>query len=190
MNPANAHPLLLLFIAVVLVSFVSTHPAQAISTSELGDTIECKIDTTSHDIAIDVHDQSKPCDVDGYVGSTIIYEDDEVQIWNFTLAPGAMTSMHRHDHDYRFVAITPTQLEVYGESGERLFNFQAEGVLGFKVVGDFLEPIGMELPWPVPRVHAAKNIGPDLLYESNIGTSTRNGDSEAIVEKASIGVKR
>ena len=84
----------------------------------------------------------------------------------------------------------PDQLEVYGESGERLFDFRAEGVLAFKVVGDLLEPIDMELPWPVPRVHAAKNIGPDLLYESNIGTSTRNGDSEAIVEKASIGVKR
>ena len=165
MKPTKTLPLLLLFITVL--SFATTGPVQAISTSDLGDTNECKIDATSHEI-----DHANPCQVDGYVGSSIIYEDDEVRIWNFTLAPGAMTSMHRHDHDYRFVAITPTQLEVYGESGERLFDFRAEGVLGFKVVGDFLEPIGMELPWPVPRVHAAKNIGPDfyheILYESKV----------------------
>lgn len=43
----------------------------------------------------------------------------------------------------------PTQLEVCGESGERLFDFRAEGVLGFRAVGDFLEPIGMELPCTV-----------------------------------------
>lgn len=67
---------------------------------------------------------------DGYVGSNVIYEDDYVRIWNFTLAPGQSTSMHRHDHDYHFVAISPTQLEVYGEDGLRLFDFRAEGTFG------------------------------------------------------------
>ena len=76
-----------------------------------------------------------------------------------------MTSMHRHDHNYHFIAINPTQLEVYGEDGSRLFDFRAEGVLGFKVEGGFLKPIGIELPWPVPVVHAAKNIGDDYYYE-------------------------
>ena len=76
-----------------------------------------------------------------------------------------MTSMHRHDHDYHFIAMNPTQLEVYGEDGSRLFDFRAEGVLGFKVEGDFLKPIGIELPWLVPVVHAAKNIGDDYYYE-------------------------
>jgi len=107
----------------------------------------------------------KPCPVDGYVGSGVIYEDDLVRIWNFTLAPGESTSMHRHDYDYHFVAITPTQLEVYGEDGSRLFDFRAEGVLGFKISGEYLEPIGIELPWPVPRVHSAKNIGENHYYE-------------------------
>lgn len=73
--------------------------------------------------------------------------------------------MHQHDYDYHFVAIQPTQLEVYGEDGSRLFDFRAEGVLGFEVEGEVLKPIGMELPWPVPRVHAAKNIGDGMYYE-------------------------
>ena len=105
------------------------------------------------------------CEVDGYVGSNLIYEDDFVRVWNFTLAPGEVTTMHRHDYDYHFVAIKPTQLEVYSEQGEVLFDFRAEGVLGFKVNGDFLDPINVKLPFPVPRVHAAKNIGTDFYYE-------------------------
>lgn len=67
---------------------------------------------------------------DGYVGSDVIYEDAYARIWNFTLAPGQSTSMHRHDHDYDFVAISPTQLEVYGEDGSRLLDFRAEGKSG------------------------------------------------------------
>ena len=73
--------------------------------------------------------------------------------------------LHPHDYDYHFVAIKPTQLEVYSENGSRLFDFRAEGTIGFKISGKFLKPIGIDLPWPVPRVHLAKNIGPDDYYE-------------------------
>uniref|UniRef100_A0A7S4QK43 Cupin 2 conserved barrel domain-containing protein n=1 Tax=Ditylum brightwellii TaxID=49249 RepID=A0A7S4QK43_9STRA len=119
----------------------------------------------------------KPCNVDGYVGSDVLYEDEYVRVWNFTLAPGESTSMHRHDYDYHFVAIHPTQLEVYGENGSRLFDFRAEGVLGFKINGQYLEPIGgLELPWPVPRIHSAKNIGDSYYYEILFETK-RNDDS-------------
>ena len=52
------------------------------------------------------------CTVDGYVGSYVMIENDSQRIWNFTLEPGQMTSMHRHDFDYSFVAIKPSQLEV------------------------------------------------------------------------------
>ena len=77
-------------------------------------------------------DQSdaQKCVIDGYVGSDVIYDDTKVRIWNFTLAPGEMTTMHRHDYDYYFVAVEPTQLEVWGEDGSRLFDFRAEGTLG------------------------------------------------------------
>ena len=52
------------------------------------------------------------CTVDGYVGSYVMIENESQRIWNFTLEPGEMTSMHRHDFDYSFVAIKPSQLEV------------------------------------------------------------------------------
>ncbi|KAJ1417922.1 hypothetical protein B484DRAFT_400648 [Ochromonadaceae sp. CCMP2298] len=113
------------------------------------------------------------CLVDAYIGSQVIYEDEKVRVWNFTLAPGEMTSMHRHDYDYHFVAIKPTQLEVWGETGERLFDFRAEGTLGFTLEGEFLVPAkGVNLPFAVPRIHAAKNIGPEdyheIIFESKV----------------------
>jgi hypothetical protein len=128
----------------------------------------------------------------------VIYDDANVRIWNFTLSPGEMTSMHSHDHDYYFVAIQPTQLEVWGEDGSRLFDFRAEGTLGknvwlclcivdivlmknhwagFRVEGDFLVPTNVELPFPVPRVHAAKNIGPTPYYELLFETKKKVGSA-------------
>ena len=121
----------------------------------------------------------KACAIDEQVGTTVIYEDDVVKVWNFTLAPGETTSMHRHGCDYHFVAIEPTELEVFSETGERLFSFQAKGTLGFKIVGDNLEqlrptgvPVSEFIPIRVPRTHAARNIGPyayyEILYESKL----------------------
>ena len=54
-------------------------------------------------------------------------------MWNFTLKPGEMTSMHRHDYDYTFVVVQPSQLEVFGEDGARLFDFWAEGTKAFTI---------------------------------------------------------
>lgn len=130
-------------------------------------------------------DEGIACAVDGYVGSEVIYEDASVRIWNFTLPSGAMTSMHRHDHNYHFVAIRPTQLRVYGEDGAVLFDFTAQGSIGFAVDGDYLTPVGgtIQLPWKVPRTHAAKNIGPsayhEILFESKTAVPAVSAAGEA-----------
>jgi hypothetical protein len=60
------------------------------------------------------------CIVDSYIGSKIIFEDETTRIWNFTLGPGEMTSMHRHDCAYHFLAVNAAVLEVWGETGEKL----------------------------------------------------------------------
>lgn len=119
------------------------------------------------------------CEVDGFIGSKVIYEDAQVKVWNFTLAPGAMTSMHRHDCAYHFVAIQPTELEVYGASGVRLFSFQAQGTLGFSIQGDDLvqdAPTGSGAsfqPIRVPRTHAARNVGSADYYEILFESKTK-----------------
>jgi hypothetical protein len=117
-------------------------------------------------------DHGQPCEVDKFVATTLIHEDEAVRVWNMTLAPGQMTSLHRHDYDYYFVVIEPAQLEVWGEDGSRLFDFRAEGTMGFTVQGDWLIP-SVSLPRDVPRVHAAKNISPNTYYEILFETKSR-----------------
>ena len=96
----------------------------------LATTVICVVSTNDYGLGTNhpCH-TGQGCLIDGYVGSKVIYDDQNVRIWNFTLEPGEMTSMHRHDNDYYFVAIEPTQLEVWGLEG-RLFDFRAEGTLG------------------------------------------------------------
>jgi beta-alanine degradation protein BauB len=36
----------------------------------------------------------------GGVGTQILYEDDDVRIWEMNLAPGEWSDLHHHEHDY------------------------------------------------------------------------------------------
>ena len=136
------------------------------------------------------------CIVDEFVGSDLIYEDAVSRIWNFTLLPGEMTSMHSHDCNYHFVALRPTTLEVYGASGGKLFSFLAAGTMGFQVIGDELvqntpspQPIDYQRI-RVPRIHAAKNIGQDIyqeiLIESKLYCSSRNTRNEITTSSSEL----
>ncbi len=39
----------------------------------------------------------------GNVANTILFEDDDVRIWEMKLAPGAHSDLHHHEHDYYLV---------------------------------------------------------------------------------------
>jgi len=160
----NNSKIFLLLTFILLINLQAIHSVQ---TKDLGEPHPCHYDKNSD-----------KCIIDGYIGSKVIYEDNNVRIWNFTLAPGEMTSMHSHDNDYHFVSIAPSQLEVYGEAGDRLFDFRAEGVFGFKVEGAYLEPVGAKFPVKVPRVHSAKNIGNSTYYEILYETKKPKQNSE------------
>jgi mannose-6-phosphate isomerase-like protein (cupin superfamily) len=36
----------------------------------------------------------------GGVGSEVLYEDDDVKIWELTLEPGEASDLHHHEHEY------------------------------------------------------------------------------------------
>lgn len=36
----------------------------------------------------------------GKVATTVLYEDDDVRVWEMRLAPGEWTDLHHHEHDY------------------------------------------------------------------------------------------
>ncbi len=39
----------------------------------------------------------------GNVGNTVLFEDDDVRIWEMKLAPGEHSDLHHHEHDYYLV---------------------------------------------------------------------------------------
>lgn len=39
----------------------------------------------------------------GGVGTSVLFEDDKVKIWDMKLEPGQASDLHRHDHDYYLV---------------------------------------------------------------------------------------
>lgn len=39
----------------------------------------------------------------GGVADHILYEDDDVRVWEMTLEPGQASALHRHDHEYILV---------------------------------------------------------------------------------------
>ncbi len=39
----------------------------------------------------------------GQVANTILYEDDDVRIWEMKLEPGEHSDLHHHEHDYFLV---------------------------------------------------------------------------------------
>ena len=42
-------------------------------------------------------------DPKGGVGSRILFEDDNVRIWDMTLQPGEASDLHTHEHDYYLI---------------------------------------------------------------------------------------
>lgn len=49
---------------------------------------------------------------DGAVGTKLLYENEQVKVWEFTLAPGEMIAMHTHRLDYLFHIYQGSTLEV------------------------------------------------------------------------------
>lgn len=53
------------------------------------------------------------------VGTKLLFENDQVRVWDLTLAPGESTGMHRHQHDYFYVVIGGGQLQGVNADGTK-----------------------------------------------------------------------
>ncbi len=83
------------------------------------------------------------------VGTKLIFENERVRVWEFTLQPGESIEAHRHDHDYFFYPIEGATLEVTRESGTTRLTLGA-GQVYFRKGGD---------------THAAKNVDDHRYHE-------------------------
>ena len=83
------------------------------------------------------------------VGSKLIFENEKVKVWEFTLAPGEAIDSHLHEHDYFFYAIEGGTLEVTRGSGVTKATLDP-GKVYYRQKGD---------------THAARNIGRARYHE-------------------------
>ncbi len=86
----------------------------------------------------------------GEVGTKLVFENERVKVWEFTLEPGEAIAAHTHHHDYLFYAIEGSMLEVTRTNG-RVDRIALEpGKVYYRDKGD---------------THSAKNVGPTRYHE-------------------------
>lgn len=100
------------------------------------------------------------------VGTTKVFENDKIVVWNFVLQPGEETPMHRHERSYVWYAIQGGPLDCEDEQGNDLgvFEVPTGSVFNISCVGDQLEVMSEVAQGTLfPATHKAKNIG-DVPY--------------------------
>lgn len=107
----------------------------------------------------------------GEVGTTKVYENDKVIMWEFVLEPGEQTPLHTHQHDYVFYVLDGAPLQVFDAGGSELGTFDATAgsVFPLRLEGDDLVSTD-DQGHRVPATHSARNAGPtryrEILVES------------------------
>jgi hypothetical protein len=73
----------------------------------------------------------------GDVGSTIIFEDDYVRVWEMVLAPGEACDVHQHHHDHLIIYPMDGTMRARhpGESGWTLRQDTRRGFVMHRTVG-------------------------------------------------------
>ena len=97
------------------------------------------------------------------VGTTKLFENDRVVVWDLTLAPGEESGVHTHEHPYFFQVLTGSTLSTLDADGQDLgsFTFEDGQTVWLDLEGDevILDDVR------VPATHNAKNIGSETYRE-------------------------
>jgi quercetin dioxygenase-like cupin family protein len=83
------------------------------------------------------------------VGHKLIFENERVKVWEFTLQPGETIEAHKHDYDYFFYPIEGGTLEVTRANGVTRATLE-EGKVYYRKGGD---------------THAATNVDSKRYHE-------------------------
>jgi cupin domain len=105
------------------------------------------------------------------VGTTKVFEDDRVAIWELVLQPGESTPRHTHVHDYVFYVLEGASIEVFDADGAYLHTFEAKvgDAFAFKCHDGELAP-ATGLGTRTPATHSARNAGPGRFREILVET--------------------
>ncbi len=84
------------------------------------------------------------------VGTKLIFENEQVKVWEFTLGPGESIEAHTHKYDYLFYPIEGSTLQVTRANGRVDLVTLEAGRVYYRGQGD---------------THSAKNVGPSRYHE-------------------------
>jgi hypothetical protein len=96
----------------------------------------------------------------GEVGSTRIFENDRIIVWDFVLEPGERTPRHTHELDYVWYVVEGSRLETFDADGKSIgaFDSKTGDTFAFRCDGEGLvstDDKGLR----GPATHSARNVG-------------------------------
>jgi beta-alanine degradation protein BauB len=87
-----------------------------------------------------------PADPKHRVGTTLLFENDRVRVWEMVLRPGEESTRHVHESDYLFVYLTRSKLALMQDNSPPETSEQAPGFVQYTEVGSGI-------------THSVKNVG-------------------------------
>ncbi len=90
----------------------------------------------------------------GDVGTTVLFEDESVRIWEMKLAPGEASDLHHHEHEYYLVVF----------SGDLVAGIPPKGAAMDPFVGK-IPPQGNTVRVPKGGTEWALNVGEKTYHE-------------------------
>ena len=69
------------------------------------------------------------------VGTSVLFENDRVRVWEMVLPPGASCPSHRHDHDYLMLYTTPSVIAATLDDGRPVLQHLDPGMVAYRAVG-------------------------------------------------------
>lgn len=71
------------------------------------------------------------------IGTTLLFENDRLRVWELVLEPGQSSGIHRHFHDFAFAYVTEeNELEVRVPGAEPARTSAQDGYVSATTIGD------------------------------------------------------
>ena len=107
----------------------------------------------------------------GQVGTSKVFENDRIMIWELVLEPGERAPCHTHRHDYVFYVLEGSTAELFDENDAFVssFDLSAGDVFAFTCEeAELVSSDGKGLRLPV--THSVRNVGPSRYREILVET--------------------
>lgn len=107
----------------------------------------------------------------GDVGTTKIFENDKMIVWEFALNPGESTEVHTHEHDYMFYVLNGTTLDVFDAEGQELYDLELKTGETFAFTCEASDLVSADgKGHRLPATHSARNTSTAAYREVLVET--------------------